>query len=243
MKVREEDTSGDLALDRLVFFSDAVFAIAITLLVLDIHVPNFPEGVSVAETWDAFLELGPSFFAFALSFLVIGRFWMGHHERFRALRHFHARLMWPNLIYLMTIAFMPFATAFLGSNLGHFVPELVYNLSMLVLGLVAWWLARVVRSVAGDGGRRYEGLDIVLAALVCVALTFWLPIFSQWGMLTIPLWTRAENRLYSRRGAGALPAGDARGGRIARAAARRCCRRDPRRLRTRQCGSRTAARG
>jgi uncharacterized membrane protein len=202
MKGSDEDTSGDLSLDRLVFFSDAVFAIAITLLVLDIRVPNFPRKISLSDAWQAFFDLTPSFFAFALSFLVIGRFWMGHHERFRSLRHFDPRLLWPNLIYLMTIAYMPFATAFLGSNLGHFVPELVYNLSMLVLGLVAWWLARVVRSVAGDEARRYEGLDIVLAALVCIALTFWLPIFSQWGMLTIPLWTRAENRLYSQRGAG-----------------------------------------
>lgn len=200
MKAKNEDTSGDLALDRLVFFSDAVFAIAITLLVLDIHVPNFPDRVSVAETWNAFLELGPSFFAFALSFLVIGRFWMGHHERFRTVRHFSARLMWPNLIYLMAIAFMPFATAFLGQNLGHFVPELVYNVSMLALALVAYWLASVTRRVGGDDSRPYDGIDLILAALVCIGLTFWIPILSQWGMMTIPLWTRLENRLYSRRG-------------------------------------------
>lgn len=200
MKAKNEDTSGDLALDRLVFFSDAVFAIAITLLVLDIHVPNFPDRVSVAETWNAFLELGPSFFAFALSFLVIGRFWMGHHERFRSVRHFSARLMWPNLIYLMAIAFMPFATAFLGQNLGHFVPELVYNVSMLALALVAYWLASVTRRVGGDDSRPYDGIDLILAALVCIGLTFWIPILSQWGMMTIPLWTRLENRLYSRRG-------------------------------------------
>jgi uncharacterized membrane protein len=199
MKCKDDDTSGDLTLDRLVFFSDAVFAIAITLLVLDIHVPNFPHEVSVAETWNAFLELGPSFFAFGLSFLVIGRFWMGHHERFRTVRHFSARLMWPNLIYLMAIAFMPFATAFLGQNLGHFVPELIYNVSMLVLALVAFWLAWVTRQAGDDDSRPYDGIDLILAALVCIALTFWVPILSQWGMLSIPLWTRLENRLYSQR--------------------------------------------
>jgi uncharacterized membrane protein len=204
MKGREVDTSGDLALDRLVFFSDAVFAIAITLLVLDIHVPNFPHAISIAQSWQAFLDLSPSFFAFALSFLVIGRFWMGHHERFRSLRHFDQRLMWPNLIYLMAIAFMPFATAFLGQNLGHFVPELVYNVSMLVLALVAFWLAWVTRRVGGDDSRPYDGIDLILAALVCIGLTFWVPILSQWGMMTIPLWTRLENRLYSQRGVRAV---------------------------------------
>jgi len=187
-----------------VFFSDAVFAIAITLLVLDIHVPNFPHAISIAQSWQAFLDLSPSFFAFALSFLVIGRFWMGHHERFRTVRHFSARLMWPNLIYLMTIAFMPFATAFLGQNLGHFVPELVYNVSMLALALVAFWLAWVTRRVGGDDSRPYDGIDLILAALVCIGLTFWVPILSQWGMMTIPLWTWLENRLYSRRGMGAV---------------------------------------
>src|SRR5437868_654279 len=122
MTKHESDTSGDLALDRLVFFSDAVFAIAITLLVLEIRIPHLPRGVTIAEAWREFWTLWPSFFAFALSFFVIGRFWMGHHERFRPLRHFDDRLMWPNLLYLMTIAFMPFSTAFLGSNLGRFVP-------------------------------------------------------------------------------------------------------------------------
>jgi uncharacterized membrane protein len=202
--MKNEDTSGDLSLDRLVFFSDAVFAIAITLLVLDIHIPQFPRTISIADSWRTFADLAPSFFAFALSFLVIGRFWMGHHERFRSLRHFHARLMWPNLIYLMAIAFMPFATAFLGQNLGHFVPELVYNLSMLVLAVVAFWLASVVRAFGGDNTRPYDGIDLILAALVCVALSFVVPILSQWGMMTIPLWTWLENRLYSRRGMGAV---------------------------------------
>jgi uncharacterized membrane protein len=200
MDSKQGDTSSDLALDRLVFFSDAVFAIAVTLLVLDIHVPSLPHMISIGDSWNALFELMPSFFAFVLSFLVIGRFWMGHHERFRSLRHFDQRLMWPNMIYLLAIAYMPFATAFLGQNLGHFVPELVYNLSMLLLALVAYWLASVTRRVGGDNSRPHDGIDLILAALVCIGLTFWVPILSQWGMMTIPLWTRLENRLYSRRG-------------------------------------------
>ena len=202
MSGNDDDTSGDLALDRLVFFSDAVFAIAITLLIIEIEVPDLPVRASIAESWRALAALAPNFFAFALSFLVIGRFWMGHHERFRSLRQFDQRLMWPNMLYLMAIAFMPFATAFLGRNLGHFVPALVYNLSMLALALLAMWLARRIRA-AGGGGERFEGFDIVLAALVCIALTFVLPILSQWGMMTVPLWTWLERRLAApaRRGA------------------------------------------
>ena len=203
MSGRDEDTSGDLSLDRLVFFSDAVFAIAVTLLVLDIHVPDLPRVVSNADSWRALAVLTPCFFAFVLSFLVIGRFWMGHHERFRTLRHFDPRLMWPNMLYLMAVAYMPFATAFLGRNLGHFVPELVYNLSMLVVSLLAYWLARAVHRAGGPASPAADGLDMVLAAMVCIALTFVVPILSQWGMFTALLWTRLEKRLYSRRGLGA----------------------------------------
>jgi uncharacterized membrane protein len=199
MSSTDEDTSGDLSLDRLVFFSDAVFAIAVTLLVLDIHVPDLPRVVSNADAWRAFTDLTPSFFAFALSFLVIGRFWMGHHERFRTLRHFDPRLMWPNMLYLMAVAFMPFATAFLGRNLGHFIPEIVYNTSMLVVSLLAYWLARTVSRAGGVAGPPADGLDMVLAALVCIGLTFVVPILSQWGMFTALLWAKLEKRFQARR--------------------------------------------
>ena len=175
--MHQGESSGDLALDRLVFFSDAVFAIAITLLIIEIEIPDLQPGSSAAESWHEFAGLAPSFFAFVLSFLVIGRFWMGHHERFRSLRHFDRRLMWPNMLYLMAIAFMPFATAFLGRNLGHFLPALVYNLAMLVLALLAVWLARCIRQAGGEGVR-HDGFDIVLAGLVCVGLTFVFPLLS-----------------------------------------------------------------
>lgn len=197
MSGADDNTSGDLALDRLVFFSDAVFAIAITLLIIEIEIPDLGPRASVAESWRELAGLAPSFFAFVLSFLVIGRFWMGHHERFRSLRHFDRRLMWPNLLYLMAIAFMPFASAFLGRNLGHFLPALVYNLAMLLLALLALWLARCVRK-AGGGGVRHDGFDIVLAGLVCVGLTFVFPLLSQWGMITIPLWSWLERRMVAR---------------------------------------------
>ena len=55
----------------------------------------------------------------------------------------------------------------------------------------------------GDGTAA-DPIDLILAALVCIALTFWQPLLSQWGMMTIPLWTWLENRLYSRRGMGAV---------------------------------------
>lgn len=197
-KTKHEDTSGDLALDRLVFFSDAVFAIAITLLVLEIKVPHLPSAASNADYWQALIDLIPSLFAFVLSFLVIGRFWMGHHERYAALDHFDARLLWPNTLYLMAIAFMPFATAFLGANLGHFVPALVYNVTMVVLGLLAIWLARTVELVSGRPQTDGYGFDIVLAGLTCVALTWVFAPASQAGMMTVPLWSRLERR-FSRR--------------------------------------------
>lgn len=192
---KDEDTSGDLSLDRLVFFSDAVFAIAVTLLVLEIHIPDLPRGAANGAYWRALIDLIPSFFAFALSFLVIGRFWIGHHERFRSLRHFDGRLMWPNTLYLMTVAFMPFSTAFLGANLGEFVPALVYNLTMLAVATMAMAVARRVRLVSGHVDTSGDGIDVIMAALVCVGLSFIVPAFSQWGMGTIVLWSRLERRL------------------------------------------------
>lgn len=182
----------DHALERLVFFSDAVMAIAITLLIIEIEVPHLPRGTSNAEFGQALLELVPNFFAFALSFLVIGRFWIGHHQLFGKLHRYDKRLLWPNLLFLMAIVFLPFATALLGSNLGQVVPALVYNLALLFAALMGLLLkARVEQvdpSIKTVG--HHESLALVLACAICVALSLVVPMFSQLGMITVPLFNR-----------------------------------------------------
>src|SRR5437660_9370808 len=104
--------SGKPEMDRLMFFSDGVFAIAITLLVLQITVPI--PGLSEHQLGDALRHLGPKYFGFVLSFLVIGRYWMAHHRVFEYIKRFDMPLVWLNLAFLLLIAFLPFPTAVLG---------------------------------------------------------------------------------------------------------------------------------
>jgi uncharacterized membrane protein len=100
-------------LERLVFFSDAVIAIAITLLVVTLALPEATENVG-----DALLDRWPQMLSYVLSFLVIGVFWMAHHRIFRYVRSIDQRLIWLNLLFLMCVAFIPFPTAVLGDHDG-----------------------------------------------------------------------------------------------------------------------------
>jgi uncharacterized membrane protein len=193
--------STDHPLERLVFFSDAVFAIAITLLVIEIEIPHL-DG-NPARAADALVHLLPSFFGFALSFLVIGRFWIGHHNTFTMIDHYDGRLAWPNLLLLMLIALMPFATAFMSANLGQLVPTLFYNLVLLATACFSRWLIgiatgpRLLRAEADPAVialLRSRGVGVILGALTAVAFTFVSPQFSQIALATIPLWQWLLNK-------------------------------------------------
>jgi uncharacterized membrane protein len=101
---------GHLEYDRVLFFSDAIFAIAITLLALDLRVP-------IGRSFQAGHELRaavPGIVSFAISFVVIGLFWLGHHSLFRHIIAIDRPLMLLNLLFLGTIAFLPFPTEVLG---------------------------------------------------------------------------------------------------------------------------------
>ena len=100
--------AGHLEYDRVLFFSDAIFAIAITLLVLDIRVPGFA-GNPAKEIAAARNNI----LSFAISFVVIGVFWMGHHSISRYIAAFDRRLIALNLLFLGLIAFLPFPTGLL----------------------------------------------------------------------------------------------------------------------------------
>jgi len=94
---------GGLEFDRVSFFTDAVYAIAMTLLVVDLHIPAAPGGLLAAL--DA---MSYEVFGFFLGFLIIGRFWLAHHQFFASLRSIDLGMVRVNLVYLALVAFCPF---------------------------------------------------------------------------------------------------------------------------------------
>jgi uncharacterized membrane protein len=118
----------------LLAFSDGVFAIAITLLVVGIAVPTLADGDSIDELADALHDLAPNFISFFISFGVIGRYWVAHHHFFALLARADGGLVGINLLYLAFIAFLPFPTALLGT---YFENPLSVSLYAVMVAIVS----------------------------------------------------------------------------------------------------------
>jgi uncharacterized membrane protein len=139
--------SGHLEYDRVLFFSDAIFAIAITLLVIDIRVPGIS---NVAKELRA---AGPNIYSFGISFAVIGLFWMGHHALFRYITVMDRAVIAINLVFLGTIAFLPYPTALLeignGPTATIFYAACIAGTGLTELAL--WLYAGVARNLLIPG--------------------------------------------------------------------------------------------
>jgi uncharacterized membrane protein len=118
---------------RVLAFSDGLFAIAMTLLVVGITVPVLQQGDSVDELADAINDLSGSLVSFVISFLVIGRYWVAHHEFFSRLKAVDPGLIGINLVYLMFIAFLPFPTALLGNYFENPLAVTIYAVSVAAI--------------------------------------------------------------------------------------------------------------
>ena len=128
-----------LQFERLAFFSDAVFAIAITLLVLDLRLPTAVRGPIDLSI------IGPKLFGFALSFAVIGVYWMHHHALFGTIRREDPPLVVTNLAYLASIVFLPFPTSVIAEYPATTGSVVFYALSVAAVGLMAALLSWVAR--------------------------------------------------------------------------------------------------
>ena len=189
----------DHALERMVFFSDAVFAIAITLLVIELHAPELPRSSSDIAQIQALANLMPNIVGFGISFAVIGMFWMGHHRAFSLAARYNPRVLGWNLMLLALIAFMPFVTAYLSSNIFQRVPAIFYCVVMLAAALLN---LKVNRTATGPpmvdenaspeaiAYVRQRGASVVLGSATAVALAFVMPAFCQAGLMSIPVWRR-----------------------------------------------------
>jgi TMEM175 potassium channel family protein len=121
---------------RIEAFSDGVFAIAITLLVLDIDVPES----AFDNLWRGFVDQWPAYLAYATSFVTIGGIWMLHHGVFRRLRSANNVVMRVNLLLLMAVSFLPFPTRLVAEAITSGSAEraavVIYGASLLVISLV-----------------------------------------------------------------------------------------------------------
>ena len=192
---------GGHALERLVLFSDAVFAIAITLLVLEIHTPELGPAATERDWLNALLHLIPHFAAFLLSFMVIGAVWMSHHRLFMLVGRYDERLLWPNLFLLLAVAFLPFTTGLLTTGSLATMPFAFYAASLMAAGLSKARLTRIALSpdlvdprvpkavIRGELRRRWI---TPIAAGVTLLLAFVVTPWNVLGMALLPIlrWTR-----------------------------------------------------
>jgi uncharacterized membrane protein len=120
--------------ERIEFFSDAVFAIAMTLLVLDIRVPD----VKGDQVGPALVELIPQIFAYILSFIIIGLQWMSHHRKFRVITGYDGTLVQLNLVLLFFVAFAPFPTSLLAEAPDSLAAVVLYAAVVGAMSLVQY---------------------------------------------------------------------------------------------------------
>ncbi|NET00374.1 MAG: DUF1211 domain-containing protein [Sphaerospermopsis sp. SIO1G1] len=130
--------------ERIVALSDGVFAIVITLLVLEIKVPEIPHDLVAKELSHAVIELVPKMIAHAISFVVLGIYWISHHNTFMHIKRHDRVLLWLNILFLMCVASMPFPTGLLSEYPNERISVIAYALPLVFAGIsmdVMWWYA------------------------------------------------------------------------------------------------------
>ncbi len=162
-----------VGIERINGFSDAVFAVAITLLILTVDVPEVSRELADSQLPAALRDMWPQFFGFALSFVIIGLFWVSHHYLFTALRSHDRVLIWLNHLFLMSVVFLPFPTEMMSEYEGSRFATAFYSCSMMACSLMTaalWWYCTFFRDFAegGIGERRKKDVTLTFLAVAAV---------------------------------------------------------------------------
>jgi uncharacterized membrane protein len=157
---------------RMEAFSDGVIAVIITIMVLELKVP---QGSNLAALRPAI----PVLLSYVLSFIYVGIYWNNHHHMMHAVRTVNGRALWANLHLLFWLSLVPFATDWMGAN--HFagVPVAVYGSTMLMAGVAYFVLSRILISYHGKDsplaialGKDYKGIVSLVLYIVAIVLSF-----------------------------------------------------------------------
>ncbi|MBB2147011.1 DUF1211 domain-containing protein [Pedobacter sp. LMG 31464] len=146
----------EFQIERMILFTDAVFAIAITLLVIEIKPPHIHDGMNGSEMLSQLAELLPRFIGFIISFFVIAIYWRSHHRLFSFIKDYDDKLIWLNFFFLFTIILMPFSSAYYSEQTEYSLPFYFYCANVAATGLLNYAL---LSYIIKHRGRISEGFD------------------------------------------------------------------------------------
>ncbi len=186
----EKEIKKEFQLERLILFSDAVFAIAITLLIIEIKVPHIETNINDSVVWNELLHLFPKFLGFVFSFFIIGIYWTVHHRLFSYLTNYDAKLIRLNLLFLFSIVLMPFTTAlyseFYQPNV-H-VPYLIYTANICLTGLFSYLLVKHLAYSKNNITTEFNEENLIKSA---IAKSWMMPVIFLIGLIIsyiFPAW-------------------------------------------------------
>jgi len=177
-------------------FSDAVVAILITIMVLELHAPD-------VVSWQALRPIVPIFLAYVLSFVFLGIYWANHHHMLQLAERVNGGILWANLHLLFWLSLIPFATAWMGEHHEAYAPTALYGIVLLSSGVAYTILQRALIREQGPHsplalavGRDAKGLLSVATYVVAIVSAFYSPVISQLLYLGVALmWFVPDRRI------------------------------------------------
>jgi len=197
----------EFQLERFILFSDAVFAIAITLMAIELKVPEIPKQlVTERLLLESLDHLIPKFVGFLISFFIIGLYWQVHHRMFGYVINFTRRTLWLNLIFLLAVVLMPFSTAFYSVYVVHLLktPIILYVANICFLGFMNFILWRhltnpklnLTEGVTAQDKLifSFRSITVPFIFIITAGIYFFNPKIAMWFPPFIPLIMRFITR-------------------------------------------------
>jgi len=184
---------------RLEAFSDAVIAIALTIMVLELRVPH-------GTDWESLRPLVPVFLAYVMSFVNLGIYWNNHHHLLHATSRINGNILWANLHLLFWLSLIPFTTGWMSENQFASLPTAIYGAVLLLAAIAYYILQSAIIAVQGPNSRLAEavGKDLKgkISPLLYVA-AIPLSFFSRWIAIGIYvlvelIWLVPDRRIEAR---------------------------------------------
>ena len=181
---------------RLEAFSDGMFSIFITIMVLEMKIPH-------GDHFQDLLGLWPVFISYILSFLFVGIYWNNHHHLFHTVHHVSAKVMWANMYLLFWLSLIPFTTGWMGENHFDATPTALYGLVLLMAAFAYSLLSSSIIKSHGKNsllavaiGKDYKGRLSLLLYVVAIPSALFIP-FLAWGLygLVALIWFIPDRRI------------------------------------------------